>query len=437
VEKEALATLIVRLGSPRPQNGELCWHRWDQCVGAHPHGLGEDTQRSPMAVAPFKRLPGDDDWPYFNAHVRNLLFPPAHRGGGRWLCCPDDLYLDLRRRGGPRRVARIDLLERLSSPLDPGCAFGLIHLSLQPPEDAEAPDSLWWGWAIRSTSHKAGDPSHITLRDAGGTMEIGGPRPVRALVEQLFGDPHRYMEQSLYTVLMAQYPPVGTYPDDEDAWRRALAKRRGSATVRTWGERDQEREDRQTIRLAGATGLVLGNCTAFTLREPVSGVYARNLRSYWTESILFGVFQQECLEDFQARLAEIGDPLKPDVEALHRDWLSFRNLIWWSQLSTSTDIPQEIVSRLRNELGTERLFTDLEGDIATYSEHQHRAVEDRQAAALANLQVYGSGLLVLSTLATMIGLVDARGGLLVALLVLAMLVAAGVSIFVRTQLRRS
>jgi hypothetical protein len=432
VDCDALALLVVRLDSDRPSDGDLCWHPWDEAVGAQPHGLSESALLNPAGCPPFKRFPGDDDWPYFNAHVSQLLFPPGNKRGARWLCCPDDLFLDLYRRDGLSRRARVDLLERVTSPLKPGCTLGLIHLSLEPIAEANAPDSLWWRWAIRTNLRRGSEPSRMVL----GEKELDPIRLIRSLVEELFGDPHRYLEQSLYTVLMAGYPPTGSIPADEQAWRRALAKRRGSAKVKAWSQQYQDKEDRQTVHYAGATGLILGNCTAFTVAERIDGTYARNLRSYWSESIVFGLLQQECLEDFQRRLAEVGDPLKPEVEELHRDWLSFRNLVWWSQLSTSTEVPQEIVSRLRHELGTERLFDDLEGDLATYSTQQHRRAEDAQAKALANLQVYGSGLVVLTTLATIIGLFSASGQARAFLVVVALAASLAVSLFVRSQLSR-
>jgi hypothetical protein len=320
----------------------------------------------------------------------------------------------------------------VTTPLEPGCTFGLIHLSLEPTTNTTAPDTLWWGWAIRTTLRREAEPKRIVLGDNG----LEPTRPLRALVEELFGDPHRHLEQSLYAVLMAAYPSAPPPSPDEQAWRRALAKRRGSAKAKAWSRQYQDKEDRQTVHYAGATGLVLGNCTAFTVSGPIDGTYARNLRSYWSESILCGLLQQECLEDFQRRLAKVGDPLKPEIEDLHRDWLSFRNSIWWSQLATSTEVPQELVSRLREELGTERLFADLEGDLATYSAQQHRRAEDTQAAALANLQVYGSGLVVLTTLATIIGLFPAPGALRTCLVAVAVITSIAVSIFVHAQLRR-
>jgi hypothetical protein len=432
IDCDALALLVVRLDSDQPGDGDLCWHPWDEAVGAQPHGLSEKAPLNPAAHAPFKRFPGDDDWPYFNAHVSQLLFPPGNEHGARWLCCPDDLFLDLYRRDGSSRRARVDLLERVTTPLKPGCTFGLIHLSLERIASAQEPDSLWWGWAIRTNLSRGRDPSRMVL----GEKDLVPTRPIRTLVDELFGDPHRYLEQSLYTVLMAEYPPSGNLAPDEKTWRRALAKRRGSAKVKVWSQQYQDKEDRQTVHYAGATGLVLGKCTAFTVTGPIDGTYTRNLRSYWSESIVFGLLQQECLEDFQRRLAKIGDPLKPEIEDLHRDWLSFRNSIWWSQLSTSTEVPQELVSRLREELGTESLFDELEGDLATYSAHQHRRAEDTQADALANLQVYGSGLVVLTTLATIIGLFSASGQVRGFLVVAAVVVSVAVSLFVRDQLSR-
>jgi hypothetical protein len=430
---DALAVLIVRLESAHPGEGDLCWHPWDQAVGAEPDGLSEAALTSPTSVPPFKRFPGEDEWPYFSAHVSQLLFPVGNKRGARLLCCPDELYLDHYRRDGNSRRARIDLLERVTTPLKPGCTFGLIHLSLEPAADSEAsPDALWWGWALRTGLRRGKEPLRMTL----GGKDLDPSRPVRALVEEMFGDPHRHLEQSLYTVLMAEYPPPGGRTVDEQTWRRALAKRRGSAKVRAWSKQYQEKEDRQTVHYAGATGLVLGNCTAFTVDGPIDGAYARNLRSYWSESLVFGLLQQECLEDFQHRLAEVGDPLKPEIEDLHRDWLSFRNSVWWSQLSTSTEVPQELLSRLRDELGTERLFDDLEGDLATYSAQQHRRAEDAQAEALANLQVYGSGLVVLTTLATIIGLFSASGEARAFLVLIALAVSVAVSLFVRSQLSR-
>jgi hypothetical protein len=118
------------------------------------------------------------------------------------------------------------------------------------------------------------------------------------------------------------------------------------------------------------------------------------------------------------------------VEHLRRDLLRFRNIVWWSQLSNGSEIPQELVSRLRNEHGTERLFTDLEGDLATYSDYQHQDAEDRQARALRNVQTFGSGFLVAETFLTGVGVAGASGLLLWILLLAAVLLGIGVAVLV-------
>jgi hypothetical protein len=434
---DALALLVVRLESDRPAGGDLCWHRWDQSLGAEPHGLDLDAARSAHRTEPFKHIP-EPGATYFSAHVERLLFPPENAEGARLLCCPDDLFLDLGIGDGSPRQARVELLERITTPVQPGATFGLIHLTLLPTDDPEAPDSLWWASAIRSKFRRRDNPTRFALRREGNEEVIDGGRPIRALAERLFHDPHQDLERSMYAVLMARCPDdCRDDPAAQKRWRRALAKRYLDTQGRIDNNRDQEKEEQQTVCLAAATGLVLGSCTAFTLADPISGSYARNFRSYWSESIVFGLLQQDVLEDFQQRLAAIGDPLKPDIEGLHRDWLSFRNVMWWSQLSTGSDVPQELVSRLRNELGTERLFIDLEGDLATYSAQHHRVAEDKQTAALANLQIYGSAIVVLSTLATLIGLLGAHGYVLAFLIAAAVAMSIAVLLYVRDQVYRS
>jgi hypothetical protein len=436
LDYDALALLVVRLRSDRPSEGELCWHAWDAASGAEPHGLPEDAARRSTWDEPFKRLPGEGSWPYFNAHVERLLFPPGNERGARWLCCPGQLYLELAKEdGGPRRQTRVDLLERLTTPLDSGSTIGLIHLSLLPTTEPDAPDTLWWNRAITSTFSRDEELPEFVLRQEGRRADLAVRRPVRALVEELFGDPDPHLERSLYTVTMAGHPPDRRNPDELGDWRRALAGRRLTTKPPYQSEREMQREERQTVRIAGTVGLVLGQSAAFTLPGSVTGSYARNLRSYWAESIVLGLMQQDCLEEFQRRLADMGDPLNPSVERLNRDWLKFRNMLWWSQLSSGSEFPQELVSRLRAELGTERLFTDLEGDLATYSQQQHQVAEGEQATALANLQIYGSGIVVLGPLTTVIGLVGANGCLLATLIVASFLVAVGVSVFVHRQLK--
>jgi hypothetical protein len=428
---DALGLLVVRLATPSLPESDFRWHRWDQATGAREHGLLTDIRSNSASKAPFKRTPIENGWGYFNAHIERVLFPAPGERGSRWLCCPDDLFVEFATTaGGARRRARIDLLERVTSPIDGGSTLGLIHLTLLPQEDADAPDTLRWARAITSLFRQHYERFELDLLRGDKRVDLAVRQPVRELVENVFGDPHAELERSLYTVLMAQCPPECR--DDielERDWRRALAKRRIEAAPPRADEPDESRrEARQTLRLAGATGLMLGRSSAFTLCKPVDGEYARNLRSYWGESIVFGLMQQNSLEEFQRRLAAIGDPLNPAVQPLRRDWLRFRNLLWWSQLSGNTEVPQELLARVRHELGTERFFTDLEGDLATYSEQQ-------QAAALANLQIYGAPFIVFGTLITAIGLFDPTEKLLAILVIASLLTATIAMLFVRTKLK--
>lgn len=427
---DALALLVVRLKSRTPDQDRACWHAWDESPGAEPQGLPEGIGGTSGWVAPFKHLPGDDALPYFNPHIEQLLFPPRNERGARWICCPGNLAIEIGARGGGRRLARIDLLERVTTPLEPTRTFGLIHLSLLPKEKpANDPGILWWKRATFSP-FRQGDVAKLNLLDGKKVIELRNGRPVRALTKELFGDPDPYLERGLHTVVMARHLPEPDEPQDPEVWRRALVSPFGTASSTDEAQSGE-------LSFASTTSITRGNAAVFTLeeRKEITKFDARNFRSYWTESIVFGLMQQDCLEEFQRRLAAIRDLRDTSIERLYGDWLEFRNVLWWSHLS-SRPIPQKLLSALRDELGTERFFTDLEGDLATYSEYQHQCTEDRQETALANLQIYGAGIVALSPLTTMIGLVGATGPLLAFLLVAAALIAIGVSFFVRAHLNR-
>jgi hypothetical protein len=428
---DALAVLVVRLESSTPPSKDLRWHPWEHAAGAGTDSLPVEINNNSTSESPFKRVPRDGGWSYFNDHVEQVLFPRENAKGGRWLCCPSEMHLEfVVRNGRPTRIARVDLLERLTSPLEIGCTFGLIHLSLQPCREADAPDTLEWARAISSPFRHYRGWSKLDLVRGKERTSLAVPRPIRALAESVFGDPDPNLERSLYSVLMAQCPAdCRANSKEEGEWRRALAKRRYKVMPPSDDDLDaSEHERRQTDRFAATTSLLLGRNATFTLSEAIDGEYARNLRSYWAESIVFGLLQHDSLEEFQRKLAAIGNPLDPEVQALRHSWLKFRNVLWWSQLAVSSGIPQAMLKRLRNELGTERLFTDLEGDLATYSEQQ-------QAEALANLQIYGAPFVVFAALVTAIGLFDFTDRQLASLIGASLLVAIVASLFVRVKLK--
>lgn len=424
---DALAILVVRLQTNSPSEGGLCWHSWEKSSGAQPNGLPHRWQDEP-----FKSLPQSGDWHYFNEHVERLLFPKEGTGS-RWMCCPKNLYLEYREdAGGPVREASVDLLERITTPLEPKQTYGLIHLSLLPSRVAGAPDTLRWGRGVCATFRHGGQRFELDLVDGDRTTSLADGRPLRALVDHLFGDPAPSLERSFYSIYMAQCPSEILSESDEPAqreWRRALAQRRVAMRPPDQRGGDEDREERQTLRISnGVNALVLGRGAVISLDSSIGISFARNFRTYWAESIIFGLLQQYALEEFQQRLASFGGDINPRIGHLRENWLKFRNILWWSQLSGSSEIPQELLTRLRNEQGTERLFSDLEGDLATYSEHQHQN-------ALANLQIYGSAIVAFGPLAAIISLLGATGFLLAVLLGAAVLIALVVLLVVRLEIK--
>jgi hypothetical protein len=335
----------------------------------------------------------------------------------------------------------VELLERLTSPIEGGGTFGLIHLALRPADEEDAPDALSWASAIRSTRIGSDNPNILSLRHRGREIALED-RPMVRLVTELFGDPPLDLDRYHYVALMAKYPfEMDQDPARQREWRLALATRSYRLDPRRLANFDSEREQRQTIRFANFTGLVLGDCTVLVNEDGIGNATARSFRSYWSESLVFGLLQQGCIAEFQRRLAELGpSPHREGAEKLrrlHDSWLSFRNQLWWSQLSTVADPPQALLPLLQREQGTDRLFLDLEGDMATYNDLHHRDVEDRQARALFNLQVYGSALVVLSALLTLIALFEARGLVLAALILAAIMSSLVVLSQVRARLDRS
>jgi hypothetical protein len=125
-EYDALALLVVRLKSADPPSRNLRWHRWDQAIGAEQHGLPSDIASNSTSKAPFKRTPGNNGWGYFNSHVERVLFPQPEQTGNRLQCCPEGVWVDFAaERDGPRRRAQVDLLERVTSPIDNDSTLGL------------------------------------------------------------------------------------------------------------------------------------------------------------------------------------------------------------------------------------------------------------------------------------------------------------------------
>lgn len=116
------------------------------------------------------------------------------------------------------------------------------------------------------------------------------------------------------------------------------------------------------------------------------------------------------------------------------EWLAFRNVLWWSQIAMTTDVPQTLLNLLRAEYGTGRLFSDLEGDFATYTARRRWRVVGEQARALANLQIYGAIVAVIGSLATIAALARPTHILLALTVIVIILLGAAAGAFVRSRL---
>jgi hypothetical protein len=354
------------------------------------------------------------------------------------LCCPTDLSLDIG--WGNTRRAKVDLLERLSIPLAPSHCIGLVHLSLLADTPQEPTGTLKWASDLRQTFPRGGKP-HFTLNGELGERTLDGRRPYQALIAELFGDPHDEVERRLYSIFFAKEPEVPSGTVDRAAylagWRRALARgsRRTEDGVQA-EQRDPQKAAAQRASLGAVEAVVLGRGAAFTAPDGIlDGSYARSFRSYWSESLVFALLQHDRLEHLAGQLAELGfDPSAESLDHLYDEWLAFRNMFWWSQLSTTTDVPQTLIKLLRAEDGTERLFSDLESDFATYTARRRWRMEDDQARALANLQIYGAAVAVVGSFATIATLLHPTHILLA--VAVCMIITAGVAagFFVRARL---
>jgi multisubunit Na+/H+ antiporter MnhG subunit len=282
----------------------------------------------------------------------------------------------------------------------------------------------------------------FNLVDGSNEQALDGSRPCRALVSQLYGDPHEELERRLYTAVFAKEPtksPVAQITQEMylAGWQRALA--RGSRSTEDSvliEQRDPQKAAAQRASLGRVGVVVLGRGAAFTVPGDIlDGAYARNFRSYWSESLVFALLQHDRLEYLAGELAELGfDPSAESLDRLYDEWLAFRNVFWWSQLSTATDVPQKLVALLRAEYGTERLFSDLEADFATYTARRRWRMEDDQARALANLQTYGAAVAVIGSLATIAALLHPSGALLAASVFIVLATGVGAAFFVRSRL---
>jgi hypothetical protein len=433
---DAVAVLIVRLAGSAPSAGELTWSRWDDLAGHASAGIEPQAWEKAHQRHPYKKLPGAS--PYFMPHVERALFPPqadAAGGGGRWISCPRGSWLDVTSIDGTRRRSSIDLIERIATPLEHSGSIGLIHLSWTSPDRDNPEEALRWASDVRTTFAQGPRP-HFELSGEL-TSGLPGRRPVRSLVQRLFGDPADDMDRRLFSVFLVREPAALT-PPALRGWQSALARRWSSIDdgVRLEAEAG-EKAARQRRRFGPVDVIVVGSTATFsTASATFTGKSVRNLRSYWAETIAFGLLQQDGLQRHTSRVAALGvDPSGVEVDRLHADWLTFRNLLWWSHLSSGTDVTQDLIHLLRAELGTEELFSDLQSDFEAYTAHRRQRLEAEHTRAINRLQTWVTATAVLGAVATLAALLSPHGATVIVGVILACLVITAVAtLYVRRVL---
>lgn len=422
----ALFTLIVRLDgcsvdAAAPQLS------WQDCA----------TLRWTGRTSPHKAIAADA--PYFNPHIQSLLVPPVDGddpAARRWVCAPANLHLELTLQGADRAPARarVDLLERLTLPLESDRSVGLVHLSLSADAIDDERDLLRWNRALRGYRPWQSPTTYALTGDI--ATAIDGNLPVRGLVEALFGDPADDLDRRLFVVAATADPApaaTGDEPGRAAAWRRGLA----TCVSGRWATEDHCRAGiAANVSLGGGQGIVIeATRAAFSRPGGLDAPAVRNLRSYWIDCLLVGLLQHDRLEDLQAELAQLGRaPADDDLAELHRRWLAFRNVVWWSQLSRTSAVPQRLLEALRAQLGTDEMFRELNGDFGAYVEHDRQTRAEEQALALSRLQYVGAGIATTGTIATVVPLLGGHGRVNAGLAVVAVVAGLIASWLVRRRL---
>jgi hypothetical protein len=378
-------TLMLRLpdGYEPPRDAGR-WADWRDAASLVPQAEYGDPHDEP----PFKRYPGTRE--YFSAPAQETLFPERDLSGrsGRWLRRPQDWSVALVPDGAGETELGVDLLEIVRVRLAPQVSFGIAHLSVD--ADLDADRMLATSRALATRYRPADrDTPRLVVFDGAERRQLAGSQPLHRLTAALFGDAHEFVAPRAYIFAAAQVPAeVDTV--QLAAWRRALGQGYGLARAAEAYERDPERDRRRTERFGPTEATFFGRSAALTFRDEPS-VSLRNIRSYWSETVLLGLIQHAYVEHYAARLSELGGlPLSSQVEGLYGEWLAFRNVLWWQHASFTTDVANRLLRHTHNGLDTRALYGELERSFSTYVEVRRHRAQEVESRALRALQVYGA-----------------------------------------------
>lgn len=354
----------------------------------------------PNDTAPYKRYPGTRD--YFAPQVEEALFPRASgpkEEGGRWIRRPVMWRVGVNDGQNDFELA-VDLLEIVRVPLKPYIAYGLAHVTL-----AGTPDAVEMLACSRALlkRYRATEAVHplFEFRVGARAERLEGNHPLAAVATALFGGAHSNAGEQTYVFAAAGIPDE-VPEDDVPAWRRALAQGEELARAREVLTRDPKHDEHRMMHMGPTLATFFGRTALHTYNEHPAGAL-RNVRSYWSETVLFALVQHAYIETYAAELARLGGrPLGPELDDLFVRWLAFRNTLWWQHPSFTTPVPRRVLRRAQGELKTAALYDDLATGFTTYVEARRHRSEDVESQALRALQVYGAAFAIVSTVASVL-----------------------------------
>ena len=378
------------------------WTHWRHAASIVPQAEHGDPHDDP----PFKRYPGRRQ--YFSTPAQETLFPAKDLSGrsGRWLRRPADCSVAFDLDGDREVKLGVDLLEIVRVRLAPQISFGVVHLSVDSELSAERMLATSRALATRYRPADEETPG-LTFLDGSEHTDLAGSEPLGELTAALFGDAHEFVATRAYIFAAAQVPAdVG----DEQlaAWRRALGQGHKRSEAERAHERDPERDWRRTEQFGPTEATFFGRSAALTFRDQPS-VSLRNVRSYWSETVLLGLLQHAYVEHYAVRLSQLGGvPLSSEVEQLYGDWLVFRNVLWWQHPSLTTNVANTLLRHTHSGLDTPALYGELESSFSTYVEARRNRAQELESQALRALQVYGAAFAVVGSAAAIMQVGGAR-----------------------------
>jgi hypothetical protein len=387
-------TLLLRLpdGFAPPQNAPE-WTHWRRAASVVPQAEYGDPHDEP----PYKRYPGTRA--YFSAPAQETLFP-AHdqsRRSGRWVRRPAGWSVTLAPEGEWGIELGVDLLEIVRARLAPQVSFGIAHVSV---DDGLTLAQMLAASTALATRYRPADKDTPTIAVVKGSQptECTGSEPLRAMTVALFGAGHEFVALRAYIFAAAQVP-AEIEDDALAAWRRALGQGHERARAERAYARNPERDRQRTERFGDAEATFFGRSAALTFRDDPSASL-RNIRSYWAETVLFGLLQHATSSTTPCSSPSLGAcRLAPRSSSFTASGSPFATCSGGKHPAFTTDVPNTILRHTHRGLETRALYAELESSFSTYVEARRYSEQEVESQALRALQVYGAAFAVVGSAA--------------------------------------